>query len=496
LSQLPSTPPNRGQPESERAPMTPPDAFRQVPTTPPDAFLVRAPPLATAFRPAQRDLHALASPSTPALSSASAVEFISAAPPTPALTAMPGTPTLTDDWTPAYSPTSPGFSDVPNSPAFTNYSPATDDSPAYLPTRDWRRHRYRYSPVAGSRSSARTMFAVMASRSRTRSRQRMGSSPSGSRTPRAVGRSQASPTRSSIRELPSPPLGTPTSPIATSEDVGPASRSPSRTPRLRRRILRAGPQLLPRRLRRWRGGEDMNFPAFIPSPTYWPEMETRAADITSPIVRFSEDNLQALDIEALGGSLDPVRAGAAIETPSPSRERPASARVAAAEVAPPMAPLTLRRVAGPSGARRRHQHIQVIVKDQQGTEAPFKLKRSKPLATFMGRYCTRFCILSSQVRFSLRGDRIYPSDTPEMKGLEDLDCIDVEIVQPTQEVVLAPGDCVICLDAPASRAVVPCGHQCFCSNCPRIAMDRCPICRSHVQQIIQIYATGTRRSED
>lgn len=63
------------------------------------------------------------------------------------------------------------------------------------------------------------------------------------------------------------------------------------------------------------------------------------------------------------------------------------------------------------------------------------------------------------------------------------------------EVALAPGDCVICLVAPAVRAVVPCGHQCLCLLCPRSPLERCPICRTGVERLLQIFVAGPRRDE-
>ena len=55
-----------------------------------------------------------------------------------------------------------------------------------------------------------------------------------------------------------------------------------------------------------------------------------------------------------------------------------------------------------------------------------------------------------------------------------------------------PGTCVVCLDMPSTHAMVPCGHLCVCAEChPKLpAQSPCPICRSHVYNIIRIHDAG------
>jgi len=51
------------------------------------------------------------------------------------------------------------------------------------------------------------------------------------------------------------------------------------------------------------------------------------------------------------------------------------------------------------------------------------------------------------------------------------------------------GDCVVCLETPASHVVVPCGHQCLCQGCaPQVTL--CPVCRSDIQQCMRVFASG------
>merc|ERR1711912_171907 len=74
-------------------------------------------------------------------------------------------------------------------------------------------------------------------------------------------------------------------------------------------------------------------------------------------------------------------------------------------------------------------HIQLKVKDQQGSEVQFKIKKSTPLRKLMDAYCSRLGLQASQVRFMVDGERIGPDDTAEKLGLEDEDLIDVAMEQ-------------------------------------------------------------------
>merc|ERR1712217_1001858 len=74
-------------------------------------------------------------------------------------------------------------------------------------------------------------------------------------------------------------------------------------------------------------------------------------------------------------------------------------------------------------------HIQLKVKDQQGSEVQFKIKKSTPLRKLMDAYCSRLGLTASQVRFMVDGERISADDTAEKLGLEDEDLIDVVMEQ-------------------------------------------------------------------
>ena len=49
--------------------------------------------------------------------------------------------------------------------------------------------------------------------------------------------------------------------------------------------------------------------------------------------------------------------------------------------------------------------------------------------------------------------------------------------------------CVICLSAPLSHVIVPCGHLCLCKECAQSEspLTRCPICRSPIDMKVQLY---------
>merc|ERR1719272_963654 len=66
---------------------------------------------------------------------------------------------------------------------------------------------------------------------------------------------------------------------------------------------------------------------------------------------------------------------------------------------------------------------------------------------------------------------------------------------------MAAGECVVCLDANATHIVVPCGHQALCRNCAERYFKvmpapsgrlRCPCCRRHIEQVIEVFVPKPR----
>eukprot|EP00753_Platysulcus_tardus_P001125 PLAT11081.1.p1 GENE.PLAT11081.1~~PLAT11081.1.p1 ORF type:complete len:142 (-),score=48.19 PLAT11081.1:84-509(-) len=49
--------------------------------------------------------------------------------------------------------------------------------------------------------------------------------------------------------------------------------------------------------------------------------------------------------------------------------------------------------------------------------------------------------------------------------------------------------CVICLDAPATMAIIPCGHRALCSACavPHMLRHKCPICGRKLMRMLRIW---------
>jgi hypothetical protein len=47
--------------------------------------------------------------------------------------------------------------------------------------------------------------------------------------------------------------------------------------------------------------------------------------------------------------------------------------------------------------------------------------------------------------------------------------------------------CVVCMDAPKNRVVLPCMHMCVCEACAQLLRDRCPVCRGPVERIAQLF---------
>jgi hypothetical protein len=47
--------------------------------------------------------------------------------------------------------------------------------------------------------------------------------------------------------------------------------------------------------------------------------------------------------------------------------------------------------------------------------------------------------------------------------------------------------CVVCMDLPKNRVVLPCMHMCVCEACAQLLRDRCPVCRGPIERITQLF---------
>ncbi|CAD7962579.1 unnamed protein product [Amoebophrya sp. A25] len=74
-------------------------------------------------------------------------------------------------------------------------------------------------------------------------------------------------------------------------------------------------------------------------------------------------------------------------------------------------------------------HIQLRVRNHQGGEVQFKIKRTSQLKKLMEAYCQRTGVRMGEVRFMVDGERINENDTPDGLGMADEDLIDCSVEQ-------------------------------------------------------------------
>ncbi|KAF4656406.1 Small ubiquitin- modifier 1 [Perkinsus chesapeaki] len=75
------------------------------------------------------------------------------------------------------------------------------------------------------------------------------------------------------------------------------------------------------------------------------------------------------------------------------------------------------------------QSLQLKVKNAEGKEVIFKLKRGTPLRKLMDAYCTREGLPTDGVRFLYDGERINRDQTPQELDMQDQDEIDALVEQ-------------------------------------------------------------------
>ncbi|CAI2382692.1 unnamed protein product [Moneuplotes crassus] len=85
---------------------------------------------------------------------------------------------------------------------------------------------------------------------------------------------------------------------------------------------------------------------------------------------------------------------------------------------------------GPSGmADPGDGHINIKVKNQEGTEIFFKIKKTTNLKKLMDAYCSRQGLMANSCRFIFDGERLRDTDTPNALEMENGDEIDVMVEQ-------------------------------------------------------------------
>ncbi|CAI2381917.1 unnamed protein product [Moneuplotes crassus] len=74
-------------------------------------------------------------------------------------------------------------------------------------------------------------------------------------------------------------------------------------------------------------------------------------------------------------------------------------------------------------------HINIKVKNQDGAEIFFKIKKSTNLKKLMDAYCSRQGLMANTCRFIFDGERLRETDTPNSVEMENGDEIDVMVEQ-------------------------------------------------------------------
>ena len=74
-------------------------------------------------------------------------------------------------------------------------------------------------------------------------------------------------------------------------------------------------------------------------------------------------------------------------------------------------------------------HVNLTVKNQDGTEMHFKIKKATKLEKLMSVYCQRTAVPKSSIVFLFDGKPVTGEDTPEKLAMEDGDSIDAMLAQ-------------------------------------------------------------------
>lgn len=75
------------------------------------------------------------------------------------------------------------------------------------------------------------------------------------------------------------------------------------------------------------------------------------------------------------------------------------------------------------------KQLNVKVKDSDGNEVQFKIKRNTPLSKLMNAYAARLGVGVDTYKFMFDGHRLQKDDTPDSLDMEDMDCIDAFVDQ-------------------------------------------------------------------
>eukprot|EP01066_Platyproteum_vivax_P012424 Platyproteum_vivax@DN5647_c0_g1_i1.p1 len=74
-------------------------------------------------------------------------------------------------------------------------------------------------------------------------------------------------------------------------------------------------------------------------------------------------------------------------------------------------------------------HLTIKVKNAQGEEVQFRVKKTTVFKRIIQAYCSRLGQAESTVRFLFDGERIQADATPEQLGMENEDVVDALVEQ-------------------------------------------------------------------
>lgn len=81
------------------------------------------------------------------------------------------------------------------------------------------------------------------------------------------------------------------------------------------------------------------------------------------------------------------------------------------------------------GAKQESEQIQLKVRDADGNEVFFRIKKHTQLKKLMDAYCNKKGAAPGSFRFLFDGERLNEDDTPEKLNMEDMDSIDAMLYQ-------------------------------------------------------------------
>ena len=109
----------------------------------------------------------------------------------------------------------------------------------------------------------------------------------------------------------------------------------------------------------------------------------------------------------------------------------------------------------------------------------------EPETLLLGREAGAFAL----TRSSVTADQDHEKDE-EIEHYEDVEAANVGDVGTDVSVVVDSvvdsEACVVCLEAQASHALIPCGHRCVCASCQEV-LRTCPMCRAVITSALRVF---------